>query len=106
MRSNVQNPKNNALGFRVNANVYFIPFGNTIDVEAEKARFNEELKYNQGFMASVRKKLYHEKFMAGATEAVVASERKKETDALGKIATIEASLKNLGKVLILTPKEF
>lgn len=85
----------NALTFRVNSNEYFIPVGNTIDLEAEIAKLAEELAYNKGFLDKVRIKLNNQKFMAGAPEQVVLAERKKEADALSKIATIEASLKNL-----------
>lgn len=85
----------NALAFRVNSNEYFIPVGSTIDLAVEISKLEEELAYNKGFLDKVRIKLNNEKFMAGAPEQVVVSERKKEADALAKIATIEASLNNL-----------
>ena len=40
----------------------------------------------------MRKKLSNEKFVANAPEAVVALERKKESDALEKIAAIKAAI--------------
>jgi valyl-tRNA synthetase len=39
--------------------------------------------------------LSNERFVAGAPEQVVASERKKEADALAKIETLKASLASL-----------
>jgi valyl-tRNA synthetase len=39
--------------------------------------------------------LANERFVAGAPEQVVASEKKKEVDALAKIETLKASLKGL-----------
>ena len=66
-----------------------------IDLEAEVSKLEEELEYTKGFLNSVRKKLSNERFVSNAPEQVVASEKKKEADALAKIETIEASLKNL-----------
>ena len=84
-----------ALTFRVKSNEYFVPMQGSIDVEAEKAKLTEELNYTQGFLKSVQKKLANERFVAGAPEQVVASERKKEADALAKIETLKASLASL-----------
>jgi valyl-tRNA synthetase len=87
---------NNANSFIVDGSEYFIPFGDTIDVEAEKEKINEELTYTKGFLKSVQGKLKNERFVAGAPEQVVAVERKKETDALAKIALLEEKLASLG----------
>ncbi|WP_396164366.1 valine--tRNA ligase [Flavobacterium sp.] len=84
-----------ALSYRVKSNEYFIPITGAIDVEAEIAKLTEELKYTQGFLRSVQGKLSNEKFVAGAPEQVIANERKKEADALAKIAMIEQSLGGL-----------
>jgi valyl-tRNA synthetase len=83
------------LTFRVNSNEYFIPVSGNIDVAAEIAKLTEELKYTQGFLRSVQGKLSNEKFVSGAPAQVIENERKKEADALAKIATIEQSLKSL-----------
>ncbi|MBT7851603.1 MAG: valine--tRNA ligase [Formosa sp.] len=85
----------NALSFRVKSNEYFIPANDTIDVAAEISKLEEELKYIEGFLKSVQKKLSNERFVSGAPEQVVASEKKKEADAVAKIETLKASLKNL-----------
>ena len=84
-----------ALSFRVKSNEYFIPMGDAIDVEAEKAKLEEELKYNEGFLKSVQKKLSNERFVNNAPEQVIKMERQKEADALAKIETIKASLASL-----------
>lgn len=84
-----------ALSFRVQANEYFIPVSGAINVEEEIQKLSEELKYTQGFLQSVQKKLSNERFVAGAPQNVLDIERKKEADALSKIATIEQSLANL-----------
>ncbi len=82
----------NALSFRVKSNEYFIPANDTIDVAAEISKLEEELKYTEGFLKSVQKKLSNERFVSGAPEQVVASEKKKEADAVAKIETLKASL--------------
>ncbi|UMB60887.1 valine--tRNA ligase [Lutibacter sp. A80] len=84
-----------ALSFRVKSNEYFIPMGDAIDVEAEKAKLEEELKYTEGFLKSVQKKLSNERFVNNAPEKVIAIERQKEADALSKIETIKTSLNSL-----------
>ena len=66
-----------------------------INVEEEISKLTEELKYTQGFLKSVQGKLSNERFVAGAPEKVLEIERKKEADALAKIATIEQSLASL-----------
>ena len=84
-----------ALSFRVKSNEYFIPFGDEIDVVAEKEKLEEELKYTKGFLMSVQKKLSNERFVNNAPDQVITNERKKEADALAKIETLETSLKFL-----------
>ena len=84
-----------ALTYRVKSNEYFIPVSGNIDIAAEIAKLTEELKYTQGFLRSVQGKLSNEKFVGGAPSTVLEIERKKEADALAKIATIEQSLKSL-----------
>lgn len=85
----------NAYSFLVNANEFFIPFGDNIDLDAERAKIEEDLTYTQGFLTSVQKKLQNEKFVAGAPEQVLASERKKEADALQKIGILQEKLSSL-----------
>jgi len=86
---------NGALTFRAKSNEYFVPISGAINVEEELAKLSEELKYNQGFLRSVQAKLSNEKFVNNAPEKVLEMERKKEADALSKIATIEQSLASL-----------
>lgn len=93
--SYVTEPVEGALTFRVKSNEYFVPMEGAIDVEAEIKKLTEELNYTEGFLKSVQKKLSNERFVAGAPEQVVASEKKKEADALAKIETLKASLESL-----------
>ena len=84
-----------AFSFRVQSNEYFLVADIAIDLEAEVAKIKEELNYTKGFLKSVQKKLSNARFVSNAPEQVVASEKKKQADALAKIQTLESSLKNL-----------
>lgn len=85
-----------SLSFRVKSNEYFIPMSGAIDIEAERKKIEEELKYTKGFLQSVQKKLSNERFVNNAPEKVIANERKKQADAEAKIETLEKSLSSLG----------
>jgi valyl-tRNA synthetase len=86
----------NSFSFLSKNNEYFIPFGEQVDAGAEKEKLKGELEYAKGSLAIIYKKLHNEKFMAGAPEAVVTSERKKEADILGKIKLLEDKIAELG----------
>lgn len=81
--------------FVANNTEYYIPVGDMIDVEAEKAKIQEELDYTKGFMKSVGKKLSNERFVNNAPEKVVEMEKKKLADAEGKIKILEQQLASL-----------
>ena len=74
---------------------YTIPADAFVNVEEEIVKLEQELKYTQGFLTGVKKKLGNERFVANAPEAVVASERKKMSDAEGKIVLITQRLEAL-----------
>lgn len=84
-----------AYSFRVGSTEFFIPLSGAVNMEEEIAKMKEELKYTQGFLTSVMKKLSNERFMAGAPEQVVANERKKQADAESKIKMLEERLSEL-----------
>jgi valyl-tRNA synthetase len=70
-----------ASSFMVKSTNFYVPLGSFIDVAEELKKLEEELKYTQGFLSSVLKKLSNERFVAGAPEAVVALEKAKQADA-------------------------
>ncbi len=86
-----------ASAFMVGTTEYEVPLEGSIDVEEEIKKLEADLKYQQGFLASVEKKLSNEKFVAHAPEAVVNNERKKQADALSKIKTLQESIAALKK---------
>ncbi|MCW0479317.1 valine--tRNA ligase [Riemerella anatipestifer] len=85
-----------SFSFLVGSTELSIPLSETLDLEEEKKKTEEELSYLKGFLASVEKKLSNEKFVGGAPEKVVEMERKKQKDAQDKIALLEEKLKTLG----------
>ena len=84
----------NAGAFRVKTNEYFVPLAGLIDEEEERKKLEEELKYTEGFLKSVQKKLSNERFVNNAPEQVVAMEKKKEADALEKINMLKKRLRS------------
>ena len=84
-----------AAAFIVGTTEFAVPLADKVNVEEEIAKLQKELDYARGFLANVEKKLANERFVANAPQAVVAIERKKQADALSKIATLEESLKAL-----------
>lgn len=87
-----------AASFLVGTTEYAVPLGSMINVEEEEAKLREELKYQQGFLASVVKKLSNENFVSKAPAKVIEMERKKQADAESKIRTIEESIAALRKM--------
>ncbi|MFY7846831.1 valine--tRNA ligase, partial [Chryseobacterium gambrini] len=81
--------------FLVGATEISIPLSENLDLGEEKTKTEEELKYLKGFLISVDKKLSNEKFVANAKPEIVEVERKKQKDALDKIAILEEKLKSL-----------
>ena len=86
-----------AVSFLVRTTEYAVPLGNMINVEEELAKLAEELKYQQGFLAFVQKKLSNESFVSKAPAKVIEMERKKQADAESKIKSIEESIAALKK---------
>ena len=83
--------------FMVGTDEFCVPLGALIDVDAEIEKQEAQLKHLEGFLAGVMKKLSNEKFVAHAPEAVVALERKKQSDSEEKIAALKESLAELKK---------
>lgn len=86
-----------ASSFMVGTDEFAVPVGDLIDVKAELEKAEKELKHLEGFLAGIKKKLANEKFVAHAPEAVVALERKKQSDSEEKIATLKQTIEELKK---------
>ena len=83
--------------FMVGTTEYAVPLGGLIDIEAEIAKAEAELKHLEGFLNGVKKKLSNERFVNNAPAAVVELERKKQSDAESKIATLKETIASLQK---------
>ena len=84
-----------ASAFMIGTDEFAVPLGNMIDVEAEIQKMEAQLQHLEGFLQGVMKKLSNERFVANAPEAVVALERKKQSDSEEKIAALKESISAL-----------
>ena len=91
----VEDKPSTAAGFMVKSTEYYIPLGDTIDLEAEREKLLTELKYMQGFLDSVEKKLSNERFISNAKPEIIENERQKQADAISKIELLKASIEGL-----------
>ena len=86
-----------AASFMVATTEFAIPLTENIDVEAELEKMRAELTYQEGFLKSVEKKLSNERFVQNAKPEIVENERKKQADAISKIASLKESIEALEK---------
>lgn len=83
--------------FLVGTTEFSIPIGSLINVEEEITKMETEIKYFEGFIESVMKKLGNERFVANAKPEVVEAERKKKADAESKIVSLKEGILVLKK---------
>ena len=95
--TSVETKAEGAASFMVGTTEFAVPLENMIDVEAEIARMEAELKHKEGFLQGVMKKLSNEKFVNNAPAAVLDLERKKQADAESIIASLKESIAALRK---------
>jgi valyl-tRNA synthetase len=93
----VETKADGAASFMIGTTEYTVPLSNMIDVEAEIARMEAELKHKEGFLQGVLKKLSNEKFVGNAPTAVLEMERKKQADAESIINSLKESIVALRK---------
>lgn len=84
-----------SMSVMVGTEKYTLFIGNNVNSEEEIRKAEDEIKYLEGFLASVMKKLSNEKFVQNAKSEIVENERKKKADAESKIATLKANIANL-----------
>jgi valyl-tRNA synthetase len=84
-----------ALSFRVESNIYSLPFEKEIDFNEEIKKIKEDLDYQKGFLKSVNSKLENKRFTDNAPDSIVQNEIKKKNDAISKISVLEERLKKL-----------
>ena len=88
-------PDGSERAFMVGTTTFSIPLATALNMAEEIKKMAEEIKYLEGFLQSVEKKLSNEGFMAKANPKVVANEQKKQADARVKIANCEMRMKEM-----------
>ncbi|WP_321518732.1 valine--tRNA ligase [uncultured Bacteroides sp.] len=88
----VEDKSAGAASFIVGTTEYAVPLGDLIDVAAEIEKLKADLKYQEGFLNSVLKKLSNERFVNNAPAAVIEVERKKQADAESIIKSLKESI--------------
>ncbi|MEI6408152.1 MAG: valine--tRNA ligase [Bacteroidota bacterium] len=92
----VETEQPNSRSFIAGTENYYVELNLTIDVVAERAKLEQELEYERGFVRSVEGKLSNERFVANAKAEIVEAERKKLSDGQARIKILEESLAKLG----------
>lgn len=93
----VQQKEEGSVAFIADATEYAIQLGAHINVEEELQKLQADLAYQEGFLQNVMKKLGNERFVQNAKPEIVALERKKQSDAESRIATLKESIAALQK---------
>ena len=91
----VSDKQDGTISLMVRTTEVFIPITENINKEEETKKINEQIKYYEGFIVSINKKLSNEKFVNNAPEKVVALERKKLADCETKLAALKQELASL-----------
>ncbi|MGH8164106.1 MAG: class I tRNA ligase family protein, partial [Rhodanobacteraceae bacterium] len=74
----------------------YLPLEDVIDLAAERARLTKEIARTEAELATARKKLANENFVAHAPEAVVAEHRQRESDFAERLAQLKRMRESLG----------
>jgi valyl-tRNA synthetase len=90
-----EEPSNKTITVVSGKDKFFLETESLIDTTNQKEELQKEIKYLEGFLLSVDKKLSNERFVQNAKPEILALEQKKKADAEAKIKAIEESLANL-----------
>ena len=91
----VEEAPRGAAQFMVGTDEFAVPLDSGVDANAEIAKMEAQLKHLEAFLSGIRKKLANEKFVAHAPQAVVAMERKKQSDSEEKIDALRKAIAEL-----------
>ena len=87
-----ERPKN-AYSFMAGTRECFIILDEKIDYTKEIEKLNGEIKYQQGFLDSVMKKLNNQKFIEKAPQNVIETEKNKRDESESKIRSLNEQIK-------------
>lgn len=91
----VDEEPDNCVSFLSGTENFYVEIEQEVDIEAEIESAEKDLKYYQGFVLSVEKKLGNERFVNNAPTQVVENERNKLKDGQEKLRILEETLKKL-----------
>ncbi|HEY2801985.1 MAG TPA: valine--tRNA ligase, partial [Chthoniobacterales bacterium] len=74
----------------------YLPLEGLIDIAAERERLTKEIAKVEAELATARKKLANENFVANAPEAVVAEHRQRESDFAQRFEQLQRMRDSLG----------
>jgi valyl-tRNA synthetase len=84
-----------SFSFIVKSSEFYVPLNDNIDKSAEIKRIKKELKYNEGFLETVKSKLDNENFVINAPQQVIRNEKNKLADSKKKIKILQKRIKDL-----------
>jgi valyl-tRNA synthetase len=91
----VKSKSEGTASFMIGTTELALQIGNLIDVKSELEKMKAELDHLEDFLKGVNAKLSNDNFVSHAPASVIENERKKQSDALQKIATIKDSMLSL-----------
>ena len=87
--------QSNLLAFVAGTDKYYLESNKAVNLDEEMKTVQADLDYQEGFVASIRKKLDNDRFVQNAPAAVVEKERQKLADGEKRIAMLRESLERL-----------
>ena len=89
------NPPDKNFSFLIQTDEFYMPRPEGANLDEQREKLEEDLKYQQGFLKSVLKKLENKRFVDSAPPTVVEKERQKQADAEEKIRLLEEKIGQL-----------
>ncbi len=80
--------------FLVDTHRYYISMNFEVDSQNEKDKIMTQINYLKGFLKSVKSKLNNARFVNNAPKSIIEIEKKKKTDTLLKLKSLENQLKS------------
>jgi len=93
MGGSIKTAPTGSTSFMVGTLEFFIPLGDTVDLEVERAKTQEEIAYYEGLRTMILKKLENPHFIDKAPANIVESEKKKLADTETKLTALRNRLK-------------
>lgn len=76
----------------------YLPLGNMIDIEKEKARLKKQLEQTEGKMQGLEKRLSNKGFLQNAPEDVITKEKKALKELSEELQSIQQKIQELSEL--------